>query len=78
MEMFNLLETALKALKSRKNSAELQIRNIESQIEQLQKLKAGLESEARCIELDAQNILIGVHALDKDEAFELQGVYLKS
>ena len=76
--MCNLLQTALKALKSRKNSAELQIRNIESQIEQLQKLKAGLESEVRHIELDAQNILIGVHALDKDEAFELQGVYLKS
>ena len=78
MEMFSLLETALRALKSRKKSAELQIRNIESQIEQLQKLKAELESEVSCIELDAQNILTGVHALDKDEAFKLQGVYLKS
>lgn len=78
MEILKLLETALRALKSRKNSAELQIRNIESQIEQLQKLKTELEGEVNCIELDAQNILSGVHAVDKDEAFKLQGVYLKS
>ena len=76
--MLKLLETALKSLKSRKNSAELQIRNIENQIEQLKKLKAELENEVNCIELDAQNILTGVHTLDKDEAFKLQGVYLKS